>query len=188
MPKAAFVDRDGVINELVYNSKTSCYESPHELSDVKILDGVFEGLRMIRDKGFELFIVSNQPSYAKGKVSLEKIKEIAALVATTLTRETIHVRESFYCYHHPNAVLPELAKTCACRKPGTLFLSEAAKRYSLDLHDSWMIGDQDSDILCGANAGCKTVMIENPYSSSKRQGQSSPDFKVKNLLTAALKL
>ena len=188
MLKAAFIDRDGVINELIYNINTSSYESPHDVSDLKIIEGAFQGLRIIQAKGFELFIISNQPSYAKGKVSLEKLQDIAKLVETKLAQETIQIREIFYCYHHPEGIVPELTKICDCRKPGAFFLFNAQKNYNLNLAESWMIGDQDSDILCGKNAGCKTILIENPYSSSKRVGLSSPDHRAKNLLTAALKL
>ncbi len=189
--KAIFFDRDGVINDLIFNPKTGEFESPHHLKDLKMISGAAHAMKAAQDKGFEIFIVSNQPSYAKGKTTLEEIKRIALSVMENLEAEGVSVRDSFYCYHHPRGILPEWTMLCECRKPSPFFLKMAAEQYVLDLGSSWMIGDQDTDIECGKLAGCQTILIENPDSEKKRGqkneqdiAKAKPDHKVKNLAEA----
>ena len=181
---AIFVDRDGVINELVFNPITQAYESPHLVSDLTIIDGACNALQKLSKQNFKLFIVSNQPSYAKGKTTLENIKSIAESVKTHLSAQSIEIVEDYYCYHHPEGTVPEFTKICDCRKPKPYFLIKAANDYGIDLKKSWMIGDQDSDIECGQKAGCQTALVTNPHSESKR-GRSNPTFISKTLAEAA---
>src|ERR1035437_501010 len=112
--RAVFIDRDGVLNDLVFNPKTECYESPHEVKDLTMMPTAFSGLKLLQENGFELFIVSNQPSYAKGKTSLENIQEIASEVRRTVQKHSINVKECFYCYHHPDGIAPEYSGPCEC--------------------------------------------------------------------------
>lgn len=181
---AAFIDRDGVINELIFNPATGVYESPHHIEDLKIIPSALEALKKIQSLGFEIFVVSNQPSYAKGKTSLEEIQSIANQVSKTLENQGIFVREFYYCFHHPEGIVAEFAKNCECRKPKAGALLEAAKKYEIDLRNSWMIGDQDSDVQCGQAASCQTILIHNPHSKEKR-GKSAPTFTAGSLADAA---
>ena len=177
MNKAIFFDRDGVINNLIFNPKTGEYESPHEPEDLEIISGALETIKTLSDKGYQIFVISNQPSYAKGKTTLEKIKEIQQKLKTQIEDCGINIREYYYCYHHPDGIVPEYTGECKCRKPKPFFIKKAEKDYDLDLSNSWMIGDQDSDIECGKNAGVKTILIINKDSGKKR-GQVSPDYSV----------
>lgn len=181
---AAFIDRDGVINDLIFNPKTGENESPHYLKDLKLIPSAIDGLKMLQKAGFQLFVVSNQPSYAKGKTTLEEIKAIGDEVRKTLEKAGVNVREFFYCYHHPQGIVPEYSGECDCRKPKPYFLVKAAEQFSLDLRKSWMVGDQDTDVQCGQNAGCKTVLLTNPDSAAKR-GKSKPTLTAADLKMAA---
>ncbi len=173
MNKAIFLDRDGVINELVFNPKTDDYESPHEPHDLILRPNVLETLKKFNDMGYNLFTISNQPSYAKGKTSLENIKEIHRRLQEQIEKYGINIKEYYYCYHHPDGVISEYSGPCECRKPKPFFIKKAAYDYSLDLSGSWMIGDQDNDIECGIAAGVKTIQLINDHSNKKR-GASSP--------------
>jgi len=184
--KAAFIDRDGVINELIWNPATSCYESPHHENDVRLISTAFEALLLLQ-KEYKIFVVSNQPSYAKGKTSLEEIHKISANIANSLLAQGIKIERFYYCYHHPHGIVPEYTKVCECRKPQPRFLLEAAKDFHLDLSQSWMIGDQDTDILCGQNVGCKTALILNKHSEAKR-GETKPTLNANDLWSAAQKI
>jgi D-glycero-D-manno-heptose 1,7-bisphosphate phosphatase len=177
--QAAFVDRDGIINHLVWNPTTREYESPHAPDDVKFIEGVEDALRRLGERR-ELFLISNQPSYAKGKTSLENIKAIHVLVDEFLKRNGIFFRDYFYCYHHPQGVVPAFSGICACRKPEPFFIVQACKKYELDAPRCWMIGDQDIDVECGRNAGVLTGLILYEYSNLKR-GKSRPDVTGKTL-------
>jgi D-glycero-D-manno-heptose 1,7-bisphosphate phosphatase len=183
MKKAIFLDRDGVLNKLVMNPATREYEPPHSPKDLVLYPDVIESLRALREGGFILFLVSNQPDYAKGKTSLENIHAVHARFDHILTSGGIHFREYYYCYHHPNGTVPEYSFACECRKPKTYFLLKAAHDYGIDLKNSWMIGDRDSDIECGKVAGTKTIMIEEPHSSVYR-GAESPDYRAENIKSA----
>jgi D-glycero-D-manno-heptose 1,7-bisphosphate phosphatase len=183
MKKAVFLDRDGVLNELVLNPASGEYEPPHSPDDLIIFPEVIEALRILQEAGFELFLVSNQPDYAKGKMSLEDIRSVNTRFDHILTSRGIHFREYYYCYHHPNGIVPEYSFACKCRKPKPHFLLEAARDYGIDLENSWMIGDRDSDIGCGKAAGTRTILIEEPHSSALR-GSSCPDNMAANLKDA----
>jgi len=180
MKNAVFLDRDGVLNELVLNPATGEYEPPHSPDDLTLFPDVIESLRILQDAGFELFLVSNQPDYAKGKISLETIQAVHTRLDQILKANGIHFRDYYYCYHHPNGIVPGYSFACECRKPEPYFLLKAACDFDIDLKNSWMVGDRDSDIECGKAAGTRTILIEELHSSGSR-GSSNPDYKATNL-------
>ena len=185
MKKAVFLDRDGVLNELVLNPVTGEYEPPHSPDDLILFPYVIESLLILQVAEFELFLVSNQPDYAKGKTTLEMIHAVHARFDHILTSGGIHFREYYYCYHHPNGIVPEYSFACECRKPKPWFLLKASQDYGINLEKSWLIGDRDSDIECGRAAGTRTIMIEEPHSSGLR-GSSHPDNFAENLKDAVM--
>lgn len=180
---AVFVDRDGVINALVHYPDFSEWESPREPSALRLLDGVEAALRELRNVGMPVFLVSNQPSFAKGKTSLENLQAVHDRLIEELASQDASLTGAYYCFHHPNAVVPEYAVRCSCRKPAPGLLQEAAASRGLDLEASWMIGDQDSDVQSGAAAGCRTILIPNQHSAAKR-GHSIPTAVAKDLSDA----
>ena len=105
MLKAVFIDRDGVINELIFNSKTEAFESPHDRKDLNIIPGAFDGIAALQEKGFKTFLISNQPSFAKGKTTLEEIKAIAADLTNKMQARGIQMSGAYYCYHHPQGTV-----------------------------------------------------------------------------------
>jgi len=185
--KAVFMDRDGVINPLVYNPVTQAHESPHNPCDFTIYPYVKESLELLRSSGYKIIVVSNQPSFAKGKATLENIKEIGRLLHEFSDENGGLIDEFYYCYHHPEGIVPEYAVACRCRKPGTLFPEQAMSKHGLDKSMCWFIGDSDTDIICGKAMGFRTVKISNaapqgPLSKSDaarpgaaRPGAATPD-------------
>ena len=168
MNRAVFLDRDGTLNALVYYVDTKEYESPREAQAFTILPGVDKALKLLSASGYSLFLVSNQPSYAKGKTSLENLLAVHANLTHQLKVIDIQLTEGYYCYHHPKGVVPAYTTACNCRKPGIESLLRARDAYGLDLKGSWMIGDQDTDIQCGMNAGCHTILLDYAPSANKR--------------------
>jgi D-glycero-D-manno-heptose 1,7-bisphosphate phosphatase len=183
MKTAVFLDRDGVLNELVQNPATGEYEPPHSPDDLVLFPDVTESLRILKEGGFFLFLISNQPDYAKGKTTLENIQAVHERLDSILKSAGIRFEEYFYCHHHPQGIVPEYSFACECRKPKPHFLLIAARDYGIDLVHSWMIGDRDMDIECGKAAGTRTILIEEQHSSESR-GSSNPDFKTANLKDA----
>jgi D-glycero-D-manno-heptose 1,7-bisphosphate phosphatase len=187
MNKAVFLDRDGVINPLVYNCNTHEYESPHFPDDFSIYTYTLKSLKLLKDYGFKTIIISNQPSYAKGKTTLNNIKTIERLLYTFSEEQGGLIDDYYYCYHHPNGVIPEYTQICRCRKPGTLFLEKAIEKYNLDIRQCYFIGDQDTDIQCGKSMGIYTIKINNKHSVQK-SGKVFSDDTVADLYDAVTKI
>jgi D-glycero-D-manno-heptose 1,7-bisphosphate phosphatase len=179
--RALFLDRDGVLDELVYYPSHDEWESPRALEDLVLIAGVEEPLRRFVEAGWLLFIVTNQPSFAKGKTSRENLQAVHDAVVASLD---VPIARSYICFHHPDAIVDELRVKCECRKPGTKSLRDAAAEFDVDLARSWMVGDQDSDLKCGRAAGCKVALIESRGSASKR-GNVEPDLRVRDLAELA---
>lgn len=170
MNRALFLDRDGVVDALVYYPSHDEWESPRRVSDLVMLDGVSEPLRRFHKAGWLLFFVTNQPSFAKGKTSRAELEEVHEAVVHALD---VPIARSYICFHRAE-------DACTCRKPSPFFLHEAARDFDIDLTQSWMVGDQDSDLRCGRAAGCKVALLEHRGSEHKR-GEVEPDLRVGDL-------
>jgi len=159
MNKAIFLDRDGVLNPNIYNSKTGEYESPHRPEDFALYTFAEKSLQALKNAGYIIVLVSNQPSYAKGKASMESLLQVAELLKNWSDEHGVLIDKFCYCYHHPKGIVPEYTKACECHKPGTLFLEQAKEQFNLDPAQCWFIGDRDTDIECGHRFGCKTMKV-----------------------------
>ena len=174
-PGAAFIDRDGVINELVADGTGGLPESPLHVADVRLVPGAAAALRRLADAGWRLVGVSNQPAAAKGTISLVELHAVHARVIELLAAEGVRFDDFRLCLHHPDGVVPELAGPCDCRKPAPGMLHDAARAGGIDLSVSWMVGDTDADVGAGRAAGVRQVLITHPGSSHKRGVQAAPD-------------
>jgi D-glycero-D-manno-heptose 1,7-bisphosphate phosphatase len=154
MKRAVFLDRDGVLNRNVWNPATSAYESPLTPEQFELLPRVIPALELLRDAGYLLFLVSNQPNYAKGKASMYTLNEIHSRLETELTQAQISFTAFYYCFHHP-----AFTGRCICRKPSPHFLFKARETFGVDLGYSWMVGDRQTDIECGHAGGTRTLEI-----------------------------
>lgn len=182
---ALFLDRDGVINANVFYHDTQCWESPRSRDAFRFIPGALYALKAFQKAQYLLFIISNQPSYAKGKTSLENLRAIHATMMETLAKENISLCEAYYCYHHPEAVVSELKTQCKCRKPSPYFLLEARDRYALDFSRSWMIGDRDTDLACAESAGVRPIGIrpDHPPGSGHQRTAVSPYGSLRELIS-----
>jgi len=182
---AVFVDRDGVINELVLDAATGRPESPLAVADVALVDRAAEALRDLSRAGWRLIGVSNQPAAAKGVTTLPELEAVQRRVVELLDRERVRFDDFRLCFHHPAGVVPELARRCDCRKPAAGMLLDAAEALGVSPSQSWMVGDTDADVLAGRSAGCRTILVENSASSHKRSGTAVPDAYAADLAAAA---
>jgi D-glycero-D-manno-heptose 1,7-bisphosphate phosphatase len=145
--KSIFLDRDGV---LVDNSEHYYIWKKEQLAFV---DGVFENLKLLSSKGFQLFIVSNQGGIARGLYTQEEIIEFHKELIRTFRDQQIEIAEILFCPHHP-----EIEK-CLCRKPSGLMIEKLIAKYSLNKADCLMIGDSESDIEAAIQAGINAIRI-----------------------------
>jgi D-glycero-D-manno-heptose 1,7-bisphosphate phosphatase len=180
-----FVDRDGVINELVADPLSGRPESPLMAPDVALIDGAAAALRRLSGAGWRLIGVSNQPAAAKGIVPLLQVHAVQEYVIELLRGEGLHFDDFRLCLHHPEGVVPELTGECNCRKPAPGMLLDAAAGLGVDLAASWMVGDTDVDVFAGRAAGCRTVLVAHPGSAHRRSGAAMPDATAADLGAAA---
>jgi len=182
--RAIFLDRDGVLNYNVLNPLNGELEAPLTPEDFRLIPGVLESLGVLRDSGFLLFLVSNQPNYAKGKVTLDALEGIHNRLESALDEAGIAFEGFNYCLHHPQAVVPSLLGPCQCRKPSPHFLLKAQDEHAIDLSKSWMIGDRVTDVQCGKAAGVRTIRIVDEDAEGGDAGDDSPDFTARDLASA----
>ena len=181
------MDRDGVINELVYHPEFGIIDSPLNPEELKIIDGVPEAIKKLNELGFKVVIVSNQPAIAKGKTTMELFNKIREKMKQELKRAGAIIDSEYYCFHHPEAKLPEYRVNCNCRKPKPGLLLKAAKELNIDLSKSYMIGDGLTDIIAGKLAGCKTILIGKlkcDICKLMDELDARPNFIAKNLTEA----
>ena len=157
--RAAFLDRDGVINSLIYHKESGVIDSPANIAQFRILPRVPRAIRLLNDLGLRVVIVSNQPGIAKGRFAASMLREFDRKLQAALKTTRARVDAIYYCLHHPDAVVKTLRKRCACRKPGIGMLTQAASDLGLSLPDSYMVGDGLTDIEAGTRAGCSTVFV-----------------------------
>jgi len=150
MRKAAFLDRDGVINR---KAPGNGYITTWE--EMEILPGVPDCIAKLNNAGFHVIIVSNQRCVAKGLLSSADLEMMHERMKEHLAQFDARIDAIYYCPH-------ELTSACRCRKPEPGMLLEAARDHEVDLPRSWMIGDSPIDVDAGKRAGCKTaLLVEN---------------------------
>lgn len=114
---AVFLDRDGVINPLIYHRDHGIVDSPFTLRQFSVLPGVPRAIRLLNDLGFVVVIASNQPGIAKGHFEPELIPKIERRMRAALRPAGARVDATYYCLHHPEATLKKYRSNCDCRKP-----------------------------------------------------------------------
>lgn len=148
MNKAVFLDRDGVINR-----KGGSYYI-FRTGDFIFNPGIFETLRLLREKGYILIVITNQGGISKGIYSIEDTERLHKYMTDMLYSEGIDVGAVYYCPHHPDN------ESCECRKPGHLLFEKAIQEHDIDRENSFMIGDSDVDIEAAGRAGIKGIKVE----------------------------
>jgi D-glycero-D-manno-heptose 1,7-bisphosphate phosphatase len=148
---AVFLDRDGTLNRAYLRNGVSY--PPMSVEQLAILPGVPDGLAALKQVGFLLIVVTNQPDVARGALSLEVANDINAAL-----RRSLPVIDALYsCFHDDG-------DGCACRKPKPGMLLDAARMHALELTRSYMVGDSWKDTVAGQAAGCATVQLRSEAS------------------------
>jgi D-glycero-D-manno-heptose 1,7-bisphosphate phosphatase len=166
--RAVFLDRDGVLNASVVRDGKPY--PPESLADLEILDEAREGCALLREAGFALICVTNQPDIARGAADSRAVDQINARLAAELRLDQVRV-----CPHDDR-------DNCGCRKPKPGLILDAAAELGIDLDRSFLVGDRWRDIDAGRAAGCITVFIDRGY--RERQPADS-DFVARSTLEAS---
>lgn len=158
--KAVFFDRDGVLNiPKVFNGKPY---APRKFIDFKIYDGAKDSLKKLKNAGFFLVVITNQPDIGNGLVDIKEINSMHDFLKKELPIDYIEV-----CPHSQS-------KNCNCRKPKPGLIFSAVDKHSINLEKSWLIGDRWSDIVAGVSSGLKTIFIDHKY--KEKTQKFGPDY------------
>ena len=168
MRRAVFLDRDGVLNRAIVVQGRP--HPPASLAEFEVLAGAVQACRQLREAGFLLIVVTNQPDVARGTQQREVVEAINKALLSEVPIDDIRV-----CYHDDQ-------DQCSCRKPLPGLLIQAAKEWQIDLSASFMVGDRWKDIETGRKAGSKTVLIDCEYREAM---PSAPSHRVHSLAEAA---
>lgn len=177
---AVFLDRDGTLNELVWHEEYGEWGPPWSAAQLVLKPGAADLLRDLRAIGYLVFVVTNQPDAAKGKATLEALSAVEQTFNERLSAEGAKLDGYEQCLHHPDATVAEFRLACACRKPGTGMIDTLAQRHQVDLSRSWMVGDRDSDVICGRRAGLRTIALAEPRTSAPASA-ADPDYTAETL-------
>ncbi|GIO26654.1 D-glycero-alpha-D-manno-heptose-1,7-bisphosphate 7-phosphatase [Ornithinibacillus bavariensis] len=165
MESAIFLDRDGVINE-VLTSRVKYVNKPR---DFFLLDGVGEAIRLLNEKGLKVFVVTNQGGVGLGYMREKTLIEVHQRMKDDLAEFGARIDDVAYCPHKPY-------EGCACRKPGPKMLVDLAEKHNVDLKRSYMVGDRDPDIEAGKAAGTKTVLVGTREKVTSKADYIFPDL------------
>jgi D-glycero-D-manno-heptose 1,7-bisphosphate phosphatase len=166
-------------------------DSPFTIEQFRLLPGVGEAIRALRELRYKVILVSNQPGIAKGHMSWDTFEGIRNKMKEELATELAYIDKEYYCFHHPEAKLPNLRVECDCRKPKAGMLFQAAEDYGLDLNQSWIIGDNITDIQTGKNAGCMTIFLGREkceFCKLMDEKDARPDMICRDLKEASQKI
>tara|TARA_Y100001968_G_C19440446_1_gene762244 strand:+ start:2767 stop:3333 length:567 start_codon:yes stop_codon:yes gene_type:complete len=143
--KAAFIDRDGVINI----EKNYVYK----IDDFELIEGVFEAILILKKLGYKIIIITNQAGIAHGYFTLTQLKNLHNHMLNLFRSNGIEIDDIYFCPYHPKAKLYKYRKSSNFRKPNPGMILKAELEHNIDLKKSILIGDKMSDVEAGIRAG-----------------------------------
>eukprot|EP01046_Picozoa_sp_COSAG06_P073310 COSAG06_NODE_21862_length_743_cov_0.624224_1_plen_181_part_10 len=158
--KAIFLDRDGVLN-----ADTGYINHPDK---IKWLHKVPEALQALKQAGFLLIVISNQSGIARGYFTEDTVHQIHEHMNQHLRKTQSQIDHFYFCPYHPGTNIPEIQKqnnpyikNATCRKPNPGMILQAQKKYTIDLEQSYLIGDKASDIQAGNALNIKSIAVRS---------------------------
>lgn len=166
---AIFLDRDGVINV----DKNYV----HKIKDLEFYEDAIAALKIFLEKGYRLFIVTNQSGIGRGYYKEEDYLNVRDDLHRRLDKQGIKITEEKFCPHSPN-------EECKCRKPSPAMINDLIEKYLVDRDSSYMVGDKTSDIKAGKEAGLKTILVLTGKGGKDKQYDVTPDYICESLADA----
>ena len=157
--KVVFLDRDGVINKEVGYL--------HKIKDFQFIDGVFDACLHFQLLGFKLVVITNQSGIGRGYYSEDEFHTVNNWMLEQFSARGIDVLDVIFCPHGPES-------GCDCRKPKPGMLTQASKKHSINMEDSWMIGDKEADITAANAAGIQnTILVKSGHAIDENNSKAS---------------
>lgn len=166
---AVFLDRDGTLNEHV--------EYIHEVEKFRLIPGALEALKRLKEHGFALIVVTNQPGIGMGYFSKEDFFVLNRELLKQARAFGVTFDRVYFCPHTDN-------DRCRCRKPGTEFLDRAVRDLNIDLDRSFVVGDMTGDLMLAKNGGCRAVLVRTGIGGTDKKFDVTPDYVASDLLGA----
>jgi D-glycero-D-manno-heptose 1,7-bisphosphate phosphatase len=183
--RALFLDRDGIINKMIHYP--GGYDSPRKAKDVFLIRGVTEIINSANNNDVPVFIITNQPGVAKGKLTQNEFKKIQNKIIFLLEKAGAKIAYTYICPHHPDAINEKYKVNCECRKPQPGLLVKASREFNINLEKSIFLGDSATDVQAGKAAGCKTIVFlhnEDEKEKTISAKKSGADHKVSSFKKA----
>ena len=168
--RAVFIDRDGVLIRDAHHLAA--------VSGLEIFKCAAPALKLLREAGFKIVIVTNQSGIARGYFTMAAVRRIHAELKRRLAKQGARWDAIYVSPHGPDS-------KHSWRKPGTGMLLAARRRFKLDLKASWMIGDKTSDVECARRAGCASILVRTGKAGRDKAYKAKPTAVRKDLLAAA---
>jgi len=174
---AAFLDRDGVINEERHYV--------HRIEDFVLLPGATAGMQRLQEAGYRLVVVTNQAGIGRGLYSEDDFARLTQHMLALLRADAVEVSGVYHCPHHPEAQDPRYRLDCDCRKPAPGLLLRAGRALGLDLGRSVLVGDKRSDLQAGRAAGlARCVLVASGHAITEHD-RAHADHSCADLAAAA---
>jgi len=173
---AVFLDRDGVILDQV--------EYLNRPEDIRLLAGAAEAIARLNAAGIPVVVITNQAGIAKGYLTEEDLAAIHDQLRAELADDGARLDAIYYCPHHPAATVVAYRCDCPNRKPGIGMLEQARDDLGISLTHSYLVGDMTSDILAGAQAGCRTLLVSSGFGGRDARCAVTPDRTVADITEA----
>ena len=172
--KTIFLDRDGVINQEV--------NYLYKIDNFEFIDGIFDTCRYFHNLDYKIIIITNQSGISRGYYSESDYHLLTKWMLSMFTKNNVNILDIFHCPHGPDS-------TCECRKPKPGMFFSAKKKHSIDLRNSWMIGDKETDIGAASSAGIQnTILVRSGHkveeSSSKAKFIINSIDDIKDIITS----
>ncbi len=183
MDKVIFLDRDGTLNEEVHYL--------YRQEDLRLLSGVPEAVRLLREAGFKIVVITNQAGVARGYYTCEDVENLHRYMNNLLEKEGARIDAFYYCPHHPEYGVGIYRQVCRCRKPDIGMFEKAEENFEVDKAHSYMIGDKRLDIQAGKNYGVFSILVGTGYGAGLKEESDEKgeepfyDFYAKTLVDAA---
>jgi D-glycero-D-manno-heptose 1,7-bisphosphate phosphatase len=154
---AAFLDRDGVLNV--------DHGYAHRPDQLEWVASAPEAVRLLNEAGYIVIVVTNQSGVARGYYDETAVRQFHTQMEDALWDQGAYIDAFYYCSHHPEGTVKELAVHCNCRKPGTGMLEQAAREWPIDLGRSFLIGDKDNDMAAAAAFKIRGIKFDSAEDS-----------------------
>ncbi len=141
------LDRDGTVIKDPQDERVDTEEK------IELFPDTIEALKYLADNNFQIIFITNQAGIAEGRITVEDFHRIHGKVLEMIAPSGVKVLKTFMCPHGPN-------DNCVCRKPKPKMILDALQEFNLDPKDIYMVGDRESDVNAGINAGTKTILVQ----------------------------